>query len=302
MMKKVLMFLLALTLAFSATAQKTTKPVDPKVAEQKQKQQEKIAEQKQKQAEEREKQKQKIAEQKQKQQEKLAEQKQKQQEKLNKNKTSNETTKPNTRRKKEDPNAVEPDPEVVQLYFQLPISALPQVKDYIKVMKPLNNNDDLRDGKDLRRSFIAKTDANRQYINLQRPGETKYTRIQEFKTKDFKRILAIETNACTGICNNDLKFYRNENSEWKDVTSEYMYKVEPKVVLKKIKDKYKEEYMDTELYDSKSYEDSTGFAKAINYNISLDENKIVIRDQYLSLPLYEMKWNQEKGKFDIKKL
>jgi hypothetical protein len=318
---------------------RTPRPVDPKVAEQKAKmeearkaQQAKIAEQKQKMQEERDKQKQKLADEKAKQQAKIAEQKEKQQQKLADQKekqqskspsgtkekvTTSErptaktpttrvphvTTKPDSHgKKKEDPDAPEPDPEVTTLYYQLPLEDLPQVSEYITVMRPINNNDDLKDGKDLRKGFISHTDGTRQYLTLQRPGETKYTRIQEYKTKDFKRILAVETTECTGTCTNDLKFYRLEGNEWKDATNDYLYKVDQKTAIKKIKDKYKEEYMDTELFDSKGYDDPSSFAQAINYNISPDENKIIIKDQYLPLNLYEMTWNQDKGKFDVKKL
>lgn len=199
-------------------------------------------------------------------------------------------------------NAPEPDPEVVQMYFELPSDALPIIQDYVKREGNKVDNEDLKDGNDLRRGFIRTLDGTKGYIHLQKTGEVPYTRIKEFKTKDFKRIMAVETTTCAGSCDNQLKFYRKDGSEWKDVTEEYIYKPSPKTVVSRLRDKYKETFMDLEEFDAKDYNQEANYVKAIVYTISPDVDKIVIKEQYLPLPLYEMVWDANKGKFSSKKL
>lgn len=198
---------------------------------------------------------------------------------------------------KTDEPVATPNAAVVNTYYELPLDAIPQVRNYIE------DKEDV-DSKSIRRGFIRKQDAARGYIHLQLPADDKYTRIQEYKTSTGQQVLAIETNNCSqGECNNKLKFYSKDSSgSWADVTEKYMPELDKKYILSKIKAKYKKDYSDLENYNNKGYETSEEiYNKAIIAGIDADENKIIIKEQYLPLPLYEMVWDG-KSKFILKKL
>jgi hypothetical protein len=198
---------------------------------------------------------------------------------------------------KTDEPVATPNAAVVNTYYELPLDAIPQVRNYIE------DKEDV-DSKSIRRGFIRKQDAARGFIHLQLPADDKYTRIQEYKTSTGQQILAIETNNCSqGECNNKLKFYsKGSSGSWADVTEKYMPELDKKYILSKIKAKYKKDYSDLENYNNKGYETSEEiYNKAIIAGIDADANKIIIKEQYLPLPLYEMVWDG-KSKFILKKL
>jgi hypothetical protein len=99
-----------------------------------------------------------------------------------------------------------------------------------------------------------------------------------------------------------LKLYADNGTTWDDVTATYMPSLDRKAILNKIKDKYKKDYKDLELYNNKGYETSDDiFRKAIIFNITA-EGKIIMKDQYIDYPLFEMVWDAEKTKFEFKKI
>jgi hypothetical protein len=192
---------------------------------------------------------------------------------------------------------------VLNYYYELPQEYLPQVGAYIARRKQEAPLVKTVDNKDLRTGFILNKDLERGYLNLQLPNDPKYTRIQLFKD-DKSPVLAIEVTECNPKCQNTLTFYKKSyfDSTWKESNMQYMPTIDMDYVRKKVKDTYKKEYMDLELFNSLGYESSDVLQKAIVYNISPDANKIVIREQSLPLDLYEMTWNAEKAKFELKKL
>ena len=190
--------------------------------------------------------------------------------------------------------------QIAKLYQTLPLEALPQVKKYIDDHEDIKTEIATDSGRmhDTRAGLIAKEDAQRGYLQIGQLQTGKYTRIQMYTTKENRALLVIENNICTPDCINELKFYVQGMGGWEDVTDKYVPVVDKKYMLGKIKSNYKKKYMDNDVYNAKGYETDEAFYKsAIVYNISADANKIIVRDQLIDLPLYEITWDAVKGKF-----
>jgi DNA mismatch repair ATPase MutL len=190
---------------------------------------------------------------------------------------------------------------ILNYYYELPQDYLPQISDYIKRRKeeaPLVKTEDT---KDLRKGFILNQELERGFLNLQLPNENKYTRMQLYKTGTTP-LLAVEVTECNPFCDNKLSIYRRDTGQWRDKTSEYLPALDMKWVRKRLQEKYKEQYMDLDIYDSRGYNDDATLEKALMYVVSPDENKIIVREQNLPIDLYEMTWDGEKNKFVLKKL
>jgi preprotein translocase subunit SecG len=190
---------------------------------------------------------------------------------------------------------------VVNYYYELPAEALPQIGAYIKRRKEEAPLVKTVDNADLRKGFILDKDAERGYLNLQLPNENKYTRLQLYKQGNTP-LLAVEVTECKPHCDNQLTIYRRDTGQWRDVTSEYLPPLDLKFIRKRLQEKYKEEYMDLDVYESKGYDDETMLRNELMYVIATDENKIFVREEGLSINLYEMTWDAEKNKFVLKKL
>lgn len=190
---------------------------------------------------------------------------------------------------------------VTNYYYELPGDALPHIGAYIKRRKEEAPLVKTVDNQDLRKGFILDKDDKRGYLNLQLPNENKYTRIQLFKQGNTP-LLAVEVTECKPKCDNEFTIYRRDTGQWRNVTSEYLPPLDVKWMRKRLQEKYKEQYMDLDLYEAKGYDDETMLRNELMYGISTDENKIIIKEQGLPADLYEMTWDAEKNKFVLKKL
>ena len=199
--------------------------------------------------------------------------------------------------------------QIAKLYFTLPLEALPQVAKYLEEhpdVKESIDNDKVKDPysgsmHDTRKGLINKEDGQRNYLQL---GQMeKYTRLQLFNTKDLKALIATQTDECNPDCKNTFKLYKQNNDGWEDVTASALPALDKKYMLGKIKSAYKKQYMDNSVYEAKGYEtDENFFQSAIVYTINPEANKIIVRDQIIDLPLYEITWDPIKSKFNITKL
>jgi hypothetical protein len=190
---------------------------------------------------------------------------------------------------------------VTNYYYELPQTALPQITEYITRRKQEAPLVKTVDNQDLRKGFILNQDLERGYLNLQLPNEGKYTRLQLYKTGTTP-LLAVEVTNCVPSCVNQLYIYRRDTGQWRDRTAEYIPAVDYKWIKKRLQEKYKEQYMDLDLYNSQGYENEEVLKKGLMYLVSPDEKKIIIREQNLPLDLYEMTWDEAKSKFVLKKI
>jgi hypothetical protein len=194
-------------------------------------------------------------------------------------------------------------PSTVELVYQdLPLEYLTQVEAYIARRKAEQPRVKTVDSKDLRTGFIRNLDTTRQYIHLQLPGETKYTRIQLFETNKRNKLVGMETTVCNnGYCESGIKFYRKDTGTWREVTTDYTPVLDYKYMSSALKSVYKKAFTGLDIYESKGYGNDSTLKNALLYIISPDENKILIQEPHLSTTLYEMIWNVKKQEFDLKK-
>jgi len=198
---------------------------------------------------------------------------------------------------------------VEALYYQFPLQYLPVVKDFMDYKQSESPQDELhrvkiKDDISLRKQIIRFKDIDRGYIMLQKPGESKYTKMQVYKKKNGNLIMAVEQTDCpNNFCSGTLQFYTKTAGGWKEATEEFYPQIDHKFVISRIKSAYKKEYKDLELYDSHSYEDNDeALKKAITYQISPEDGSIVIAEQNLPCKLYTMSWDPKKEKFELKKV
>jgi hypothetical protein len=234
---------------------------------------------------------------------------------------------------------------VEAVYYQFPAEFIPVVTEFIAVKQVDNPHTKIKDDPTLRKQIIRYKNIDKGYMELQKPGDNKYTRIQMFKKSDGGMVMAVEQSDCHPYCTGTMKFYtkggtpgatktstkpdaKTTNKKkgakadttavapktetkpnaitvagWKDVTDEYFPKLDNKYVLSKLKSRYKKEYKDLDIYNSKGYEDNeANLKKAITYSIAPDDAKIIIAEQYLPYTLYEMIWDGKKDKFEMKKV
>jgi hypothetical protein len=189
-------------------------------------------------------------------------------------------------------------------FYKFPAENLPIVQEFIEVKKAASPNARIKDDPFLRKQIIRFKNIDKGYLELQKPGDTKYTRMQLFKKANNDRVMVVEENDCHPYClGGTLKFYTYTAGKWKDVTTEYFPQVDNKYMLSKLKAKYKKEYKDLDLYNAKGYEDNeANIKKGIIYTIAPEDQKILIQEQYLPLTLYEMIWDAKKDKFELKKV
>lgn len=197
---------------------------------------------------------------------------------------------------------------VVTYYDQLPLKYLPQVNDYKNYKASQNTRLKVHDDNQFRESMIRTQNLDKGYVDLITPGnDGLITRIQMFKAKSAgdrppKILLAVEQSNCTPTCTNEIHIYRKDTG-WVDVTSELMPKIDYKYIYNKLKEAYKKQYLDLDLFEAKDYKDEQKLKQAIVFNIIPGEQKIVVKEQYLPLELYTIKFdeNAPKGKFTATK-
>lgn len=197
---------------------------------------------------------------------------------------------------------------VVNYYEQLPLQYLPQVADYKNYKMSLNSRLKVRDDAQFRESMIKTKNLEKGYIDLFTPGnDGLITRIQLFKAKPAgdrapKLLMVVEESNCTPNCTNDIKIYRKDTG-WVDVTKDLMPKIDYKYAYNKIKEAYKKQYLDMDLFEAKDYKDEQKLKQAIVFNIVPGDEKIVVKEQYLPVELYTIKFdaNAPKGKFTASK-
>ena len=162
----------------------------------------------------------------------------------------------------------------------------------------------VKDDNTLRKQIIRFKDIEHGYIMLQKPGESKYTKMQVYKKKNGNLIMAVEQTDCpNNVCAGILKFYTKTAGGWKDATDEFYPQIDHKFVISRLKAAYKKEYKDLELYDSHDYENNDeNLKKAITYQIAPEDGSIVISEQNLPCKLYTMSWDPKKEKFELKKV
>ena len=185
-------------------------------------------------------------------------------------------------------------PEVVSLYYSLPLEYLPELQKYAGDKK-------YKDDADYRKSWIKSKNDAKGYIQLQLPATDRYTKIQMYKTGDGSPIMLVETNDCSPTCSNFIRVYRQDSSKWVDITDETLPQLDNKYIISKLKQAYKKQYDDLDIYKTKGYDNEDNLKKALVYDISPDLKKIVVKEQYLPLTLYEISWDG-KSKFILKKL
>jgi hypothetical protein len=193
---------------------------------------------------------------------------------------------------------------IVAYFYQFPKEFLPVVSEFMDKKQEENPHLKLRDDNTLREQIIRYKNVDKGYIMLQKPGDTKYTKMQVFKMNNGNLLMAVEESDCNNaFCNSSMKFYSNSSGSWSDVTDTYKPEIDNKYVISSLKARYKREYKDLDLYTDKAYEDNeANLKKAIMYTIVPDEGKIAIQEQYLPTTLYEMIWDGKKDKFDLKKV
>lgn len=193
---------------------------------------------------------------------------------------------------------------VVNYYDQLPLEFLPQVAAYKDYKASLNSRLKVKDDAQFRESMIRTKNLEKGYLDLFTPGnDNLITRVQLFQTKQIgnkppKLIMVVEQSDCKPECTNEIHIYRKDTT-WKDVTKELMPKIDYKYAYNKIREKYKQQYLDYDLFDAKNYKDDATLKKAIVFNLVPGEEKIVVKEQYLPVELYTIKFepNAPKGKF-----
>jgi hypothetical protein len=197
---------------------------------------------------------------------------------------------------------------VVTYYDQLPLRYLPQVSDYKNFKASQNTRLKVHDDNQFRESMIRTQNLEKGYVDLITPGnEGLITRMQLFKAKPSgdrppKILMAVEQSNCTPTCTNEIHIYRKDTG-WVDVTSEVMPKIDYKYIYNRLKEAYKKQYLDLDLFEAKDYKDEQKLKQAIVFNIVPGEQKIVVKEQYLPLELYTIKFdeNAPKGKFTASK-
>lgn len=196
-------------------------------------------------------------------------------------------------------------PKGVELsYYNFPKEYLKVVQDFMAKKQAENPHLVVKDDAVLRKEIIRNKNIDKGYIMLQNPGDNKYTRMQMYKRANGNLIMVVEESDCqNNFCSGTLKFYAGSAGGWKDVTDEYYPQIDTKFVISRLKEKYKKEYKDLELYNEQGYEDNdANLKKALHYGIVPDEGKIVIQEQNLPCNLYEMTWDVKKDKFDLNKI
>ncbi len=195
------------------------------------------------------------------------------------------------------------------LYYQFPLAYLPVVQDFMDFKQSENPLDELhhvkiKDDISLRKQIIRFKDIDHGYMMLQKPGETKYTKMQIYKKKNGNIIMAVEQTDCpNNVCAGTLQFYTKTAGGWKETTDEFDPQIDHKFVISRLKSAYKKEYKDLELYNSHNYEDdSAALKKAITYQIAPEDGSIVIAEQNLPCKIYTMTWDPKKEKFELKKV
>ncbi len=198
---------------------------------------------------------------------------------------------------------------VEALYYKFPIEYLPVVKEFMDYKQSESPTDELhrvkiKDDNTMRKQIIRFKDIDKGYLMLQKPGDTKYTRMQVYKMTNGNLVMAVEQSDCpNGICSGTLQFYSKTAGGWRDATEEYYPQVDYKFVIDRLKSAYKKEYKDLELYNSHNYEDNdANLKKAITYQISPDDGSIVIQEENLPCKLYSVVWDIKKEKFVLKKI
>jgi len=184
--------------------------------------------------------------------------------------------------------------EIISLYNSLPLENLPELQKYAGEKK-------FKDDGDYRKSWVKTEDDNKGYLLLQLPATDRFTKIQLFKTIDGAPVFVVETNDCSPTCSNFIRVYKQKAGAWADVTDEMMPKLDNKFITGKLKQAYKKQYDDLDIYNTKGYDNEDNLQKALLYDISPDAKKIVVKEQYLPLNLYEINWDG-KSKFVLKKL
>ena len=195
------------------------------------------------------------------------------------------------------------------LYYQFPLEYLPVVREFLAYKQSESPEDELhrvkvKDDMVTRKQIIRFKDIEHGYMMLQKPDESKYTKMQVYKKKNGNLIMAIEQTDCpNNFCTGTLKFYTKTAGGWKDATEEFYPQVDHKFVISRIKSAYKKEYKDLELYNSHDYENNDdNLKKAITYQIAPEDGSIVIAEQNLPCKIYSMAWDPKKEKFELKKV
>ena len=195
------------------------------------------------------------------------------------------------------------------LYYKFPLEYLPVVKDFMDYKQAQSPQDELhrvkvKDDNTMRKQIIRFKDIDKGYLMLQKPGESKYTRMQVYKMTNGNLVMAVEQSDCpNGICSGTHNFYTKTAGGWRDATEEYYPQSDYKFVIDRLKSAYKKEYKDLELYNSHNYEDNdANLKKAITYQVSPDDGSIVIQEENLPCKLYSATWDIKKEKFVLKKI
>ena len=192
--------------------------------------------------------------------------------------------------------------DVIYYYYRLPIELLPQVKDYITTKNKEDKYAKLHDDNDFRKTFIRTKNTDAGYLQLNRPGEDKkYTRLQLFTAKSGQVYMAVEQSECTPLCTNAFHVYKRNGTNWDDVTTTEFPISPNKEILSTLKTRYKKEYGDLDVFNSKGYDNDENLKKGLMYYISPDEGKIVLKEQAMNLKLMEYSFDAAKSKFIAKK-
>ncbi len=181
---------------------------------------------------------------------------------------------------------------VISMYHSLPIEFLPGVAEWQK-------KSNLPDGQDTRKSLIEESDLTKGYLKAKAPAENLQTKVLMFKDNKETPYLAVQTMKCLGDCDSKLKVYRKD-STWTDITNQVLPVLDEKMILKTVKAGYKKTFGDEYKYEKRNYTDAAVFEKAMLMDIQPD-GTILVKDQYLPLPLFKLQWNN-RGGFDDKAL
>jgi len=96
-------------------------------------------------------------------------------------------------------------------YYVFPKEFLPVVMEFMAVKQAESPHLKVRDDNTMRSEIIRFKDIDKGYIELQKPGDTKYTRMQVFKKPNGSLVMAVEQSDCqNGFCKGTLNFYSND--------------------------------------------------------------------------------------------
>lgn len=197
-------------------------------------------------------------------------------------------------------------PSVASYSAELPMEAFPYVREFV-IQK---NRDDkyakLKDNYETRKQFYKSRHTSRGYLEVEVPNETRYARVQYYHlAKDSaKKFLVVENTDCKqGVCANDLKIYKNTAPKtWEDATATLMPEMPYKAISKMLKSEYKNYYQADDIYESKNLASEEGLKKNLLWQISSDEKRVLLRETGLNIYIYELVFNENNGKFSLKKL